>query len=385
MSNILGRGLDSLLSGDDNSEPSQPAQSTQPAALPAPAGGVPEVSSWAAAAPAFDKNVQTVEHARPKELVYWVETAMIYPNPDQPRRHFDEEKIQEMAESIRQYGMLQPIVVAKREIDIPTGTKVEYQIIAGERRYRAAMKLGLLQVPAIIRKEESEKVKLELALIENLQREDLNSIEKGLAYKRLMDDFKLTPREVGIRVGKSREAVANTVRLLALPEHMQAALVQGRVSEGQVRPLITLAHNPDEQHALFSRILTHGLSSRDVENEARGVLERIGLPASRLSRKSELAEFDATTRVFEERLAGALGTRVRVKRSKEGKGSISIEFFSDEEFQALTVKIAQLQAEQAANNAAALAPISQLAAETDIPQVQQNSQSDATGIDSFTV
>lgn len=381
MSNILGRGLDSLLSGDDNTESSQPVQPAQPASLLTPPG-VPDALNGAGRTPTFDKSVEAVEHARPKELVYWVETAMICPNPDQPRRHFDEEKIQEMAESIRQYGMLQPIVVAKREIDIPTGTKVEYQIIAGERRYRAAMKLGLLQVPAIIRKEESEKVKLELALIENLQREDLNSIEKGLAYKRLMDDFKLTPREVGIRVGKSREAVANTVRLLALPEHMQAALVQGRVSEGQVRPLITLAHNPDEQQALFTRILTHGLSSRDVENEARTVIERIGLPASRLSRKSELAEFDATTRVFEERLAGALGTRVRVKRSKEGKGSISIEFFSDEEFQSLTAKIAQLQAEQAA---AAAPAISQLATEADMPQPQLNPIPDTTGIDSFTV
>lgn len=370
MSNILGRGLDALLSGDESNN------------TPILTGDISSHMEMRQEAP-MHAAAAVPDNARPKESVYWVETAMICPNPEQPRTHFDEEKIQELAESIRQYGMLQPIVVTKREIDIPTGTKVEYQIIAGERRYRAAMKLGLAQVPAIVRKEESEKIKLELALIENLQREDLNSIEKARAYKRLMDDFKLSPREVGLRVGKSREAVANTVRLLALPDHMQSALVQGRVSEGQVRPLITLAHNSEEQQSLFQRILTHGLSSRDVEHEARGVLDRIGLPPSaRLTRRSELAEFDATTRVFEERLAGALGTRVRVRRSKEGKGSISIDFFSDEEFQALTARIAQLQAEQRATaqpvEPLEPAPLSPQTQPSPIPQLD-------TGIDTFTV
>ena len=334
MSDVLGRGLDALLSGDGSGPEAEKLQSSSVASSSVSA----EASSVQVSSP--------LDTPRVKESVFWIETVKICPNPEQPRTVFDQEKIAELSESIRQYGILQPIVVSKVEIDIPTGTRIEYQIIAGERRYRAASMLGLTQMPAIIRKEESQRIKLELALIENLQREDLNGIEKAKAYKRLVDDFNLNPREVGLRVGKSREAVTNTMRLLALPENVQAALMQGRVSEGQVRPLISLGQNEEEQQALFNRILTHGLSSRDVERESRELMGNLGL-MERPTKRNEKAQFEAATKMFEEKLAGALGTRVSVRRSQEGKGRISIEFFSDDEFKGILARIANPEENQA--------------------------------------
>lgn len=281
---------------------------------------------------------------KPKESVFWVEVSKIKPNPEQPRTHFDEEKIRALAESIRQYGILQPIVVSKREIDVPTGTQVEYQIIAGERRYRAAQMIGLQHMPAIIRREESDKIKLELALIENLQREDLHPLEKAHAYKRLIGEFGLNAREVGMRVGKSREAVTNTMRLLLLPEYIQNAIALGGITEGQARPLITLVHSPEEQRTLFERVLGEGLVARDVEYAAREVLLRVGTKTK--VKRTEKAAYDATTRSVEVQLANVLGTRVSVKRTQEGKGKISIEFFSNEEFQNLLTRIASFQSEE---------------------------------------
>ncbi len=327
MANVLGRGLDALLGGSGEETAASSQSSVEISAPPAASSNLPPANE------------------RPKESVFWVETTKIKPNPEQPRTHFDEEKIRALAESIRQYGMLQPIVVSKREFDVPTGTQVEYQIIAGERRYRAACMIGLAHIPAVIRREESDKIKLELALIENLQREDLNAMEKAQAYKRLMGEFHLSAREVGMRVAKSREAVANTVRLLALPDYIQQAIAHGRMTEGQARPLLGISHNEDEQRVLFRRILSEGLVSRDIEYSVRQVLARIG-PALKATKKSDNETFDVATRTFETKLANALGTRVSVRRNREGKGKISIEFFSEEELQNLLVRMA-------ADNAAA--------------------------------
>lgn len=324
MANIVGSGFDAFLGGPTDNGGGGEAQ--------------PNIKT---PQPKISRSVSE----RPKESVFWIETAKITPNSQQPRTHFDEDKIRALAESIRQYGVLQPIVVSKREIDVPTGTQVEYEIIAGERRYRAAQMIGLAHIPAIIRREESEKIKLELALIENLQREDLNPLEKAYAYKRLVNEFDLNTREVGMRVGKSREAVANTMRLLMLPEYIQTAIAEGRVSEGQTRPLIGISHNTEEQRMLFQRVVGEGLVARDVEYAARQVLMRIGTTL-RQTKKTEKAEFDATTRSLETRLANALGTRVSVRRSHEGKGKISIEFFSNEEFQNLLGRIAAFQLEE---------------------------------------
>ncbi|MBI1957055.1 MAG: ParB/RepB/Spo0J family partition protein [Candidatus Niyogibacteria bacterium] len=279
---------------------------------------------------------------QPAGSVFWVETDKIRPNPMQPRREFDEERLKELAESIRQYGILQPMVVVRIERDTSTGTAVDYELIAGERRLRAAKLAGLAHVPVLIRDEPADKVKLELALIENVQREDLNSIERARAFKQLMDEFNLKQREVGARVGKSREYVANTMRLLSLPDYIQKAIVDGRLTEGHTRPLLMLADRPQEQESLFNDIYFKRLTVRDAERAAR----RIAVERAR--RRDDLP--DAETRSLEERLREALGTRVYIERKGIG-GKISIEFFSEDELQNLIAHVASARAEAAHHHA----------------------------------
>ncbi len=316
---VLGRGLDALLKREGDA-PQPPQQKPSAPSIPAPR---PE---------------------RPKESVFWLELAHIRPNPEQPRKNFDEEKIKELAESIRVYGILQPIVVSKQEHDVPGGVRVEYQIIAGERRFRAARLLGLEQIPAIIRKNEPQRTKLELALIENVQREDLNPIEKARAYKRLTEEFGLQAKEVGLRVGKSRESVANTMRLLMLPAHIQEAVADGRLGEGQVRPLLTLSAHPADQLHLYERVIAQDLPTREVERAVQETTKRLGMPAPVQARRRKPEELDQETKQFEADLAGALGTRVMVKRMRGGRGRISIDFFSEEELQHITGLMQRLNA-----------------------------------------
>ncbi len=152
--------------------------------------------------------------------VFLIEVGKIKPNPMQPRKEFDEKKLGDLAESIRQYGVLQPLIVVRKEYEVESGTSVEYELIAGERRLMASKKAGLKQVPVIIHDEPAEQVKLELALIENIQREDLNPVERARAFRQLIDAFHLKHHEVGSKIGKSREFVTNTLRILSLPEEM---------------------------------------------------------------------------------------------------------------------------------------------------------------------
>ena len=177
--------------------------------------------------------------AKIKESVFWIELDKIKPNSMQPRREFDESALSELAQSIREYGVLQPIVITRKEIigpDAQSGLAVEYELLAGERRLRASKLAGLSQIPAIIKEAQPDKVNLEIALIENLQRADLNPIEKARAFKKLIDEFGMLQREVAEKVGKSREVVANTLRLLTLPEDMQQAVAVGKITEGHTRP-----------------------------------------------------------------------------------------------------------------------------------------------------
>lgn len=274
------------------------------------------------------------EEAR-AESVFWVETEKIRPNPLQPRREFDEAKLNELAESIRQYGILQPLVLVRLEREVPTGTAVDYELIAGERRLRAAKVAGLSHVPAIIRDEPADKVKLELAIVENVQREDLNSLERARAFKQLMDEFNLRQREVGVKIGKSREFVANTLRLLTLPEYAQKGILDGRISEGHARALLMLADHSEEQEALFNDIYFKRLSVRDAERASRRIA------VERVRRRDDIP--DAETRSIEEKLREALGTRVYIERKGLG-GKIMIEFFSDEDLQTLIDRVAQERA-----------------------------------------
>jgi len=268
--------------------------------------------------------------AKIKESVFWIELDKIKPNSMQPRREFDESALSELAQSIREYGVLQPIVITRKEIigpDAQSGLAVEYELLAGERRLRASKLAGLSQIPAIIKEAQPDKVKLEIALIENLQRQDLNPIEKARAFKKLIDEFGMLQREVAEKVGKSREVVANTLRLLTLPEEMQQAVAAGKITEGHTRPLLMLSLLPEDQKQLYENILINNLSVRDAERRARYIAQ---------DRARVL--LDPETRALQEKLENILGTRVHIDK-KGPKGKISIEFFSEEELKSISEKI----------------------------------------------
>ena len=202
-----------------------------------------------------------------RDSIFWIEVDKILPNPFQPRRNFDEAALASLAESIRQYGILQPLAVTRKEVEEPgKGIYVQYELIAGERRLRAAKLAGILQVPVVIRSgEDDDRMKLELAIIENLQREDLNAIDRARAFQRLVAEFGLKHGEIGKRVGKSREYVSNTLRILSLPLEMQDALASGDISEGHTRPLLMLIDRPDMQKTVFKEIVERHLTVRDAE------------------------------------------------------------------------------------------------------------------------
>jgi len=259
--------------------------------------------------------------------IFWIETDKIKPNPFQPRKEFDEEKLKDLAESIRMYGILQPLVVTRKEVVKEDGGLVtEYELISGERRLRASKIAGLPQVPTLIRSvEDSNKMKLELAIIENLQREDLNPVDRARAFQQLMSEFNFKHADISERVGKSREYVSNTLRMLSLPVHMLDALMAKEISEGHTRPLLMLIDRPEEQETLFKEIKTRKLNVRDTENIARRIaVERI--------RKKDFV--DPEIAHFEKSLAESLGTRVIIERRENG-GKITIDFFSNDDLRHL--------------------------------------------------
>ncbi|HPO75414.1 MAG TPA: ParB/RepB/Spo0J family partition protein [Candidatus Pacearchaeota archaeon] len=212
------------------------------------------------------------EISQKKESVFWIETDKIKPNPLQPRKQFNQKELKELANSIEKYGILQPLIAKKIEKDVPSGQKVEYQLIAGERRLRAAKMIGLKEVPVIIQEIEKEE-ELPISLVENLQREDLNPLEKAKAFKRLIEEYHLTQREVGKMVGKSREAVANTLRLLELPEEIKNGIEKREISEGHARALLSV--EKDKQIEVYKEIVEKKLPVRAVEKEVNKSKEKI--------------------------------------------------------------------------------------------------------------
>ncbi len=255
--------------------------------------------------------------------IFWVEVDKIKPNPYQPRKDFDEAALQSLADSIKQYGVLQPLVVTRKEESTPDGgLRVFYELVAGERRLRASKLAGLTQVPVLIRdKEDSDQEKLELAIIENLQREDLNPIDKALAFKQLHDKFNMTHAQIAQKVGKSREYVSNALRLLALPEDIQRAIANGIISEGHARPLLMLSDKPEEQQTLFKEITMQKLTVREAEHIARSV-------ATEKVRKNHIPP---KLRKIERELTENLGTRVRIEQKDGQVGRIHIDFTSEDD------------------------------------------------------
>jgi ParB family transcriptional regulator, chromosome partitioning protein len=263
--------------------------------------------------------------------IFWVDVEKIKPNPYQPRREFDGARLQDLADSIRQYGVLQPLVVSRSEVlREDGGLSVEYELIAGERRLRASKLAGVEQVPVIIRVGDDGMSKLELAIIENLQREDLNAVERARAFMRLAEEFNFTHNQIGAKVGKSREYVSNTLRLLALPQEMLDAVSAGKISEGHTRPILMLADRPEEQVVLFKEIIFKKMSVRDAEKAARRIaVERV--------RRKELLP-DPEIMEMEEKLQEALGTRVHIER-KENGGQIMIDFFTNDDLRTILESI----------------------------------------------
>ncbi len=255
--------------------------------------------------------------------IFWIDTDKIRPNPFQPRRDFDELRLQDLADSIKQYGVLQPLTVSRIEVEkLGGGIVTEYELIAGERRLRASMLAGVSQVPVIIRTGDTSMMKLELAIIENLQREDLNVVDRARAFFRLANEFKFTHSEVGKKVGKSREYVSNSLRILSLPQEILTALGEGKITEGHTRPILMLVDHPEEQNVLFKEILYKKITVREAEKLARKIAyDRI--------RKKEFMP-DPEIIELEEEFQEKLGTRVHIDRKELG-GQIKIDFFSTDD------------------------------------------------------
>lgn len=248
-----------------------------------------------------------------------IELSMIKPNPYQPRREFDEEKLKELATSIKNHGILQAVVVTKAV------NEDGYYLVAGERRCRAAKIAGLLSVPAVV-KDIDKATMLEIALIENLQREDLNPVEEAQAYRRLMKEYGYTQEELANRLGKSRSAIANSKRLLALPDKVLGYLEKGDITAGQARPLLALDSAALQVEAAL-KIVEEGLTARDVERLANEKKKRAG-------EKPETALLDPLRQELQVQMQRELGTKVKLKDGKSG-GTIEIYYYSEEDLERL--------------------------------------------------
>jgi ParB family transcriptional regulator, chromosome partitioning protein len=262
------------------------------------------------------------------DSIFWVEIEKVQPNPFQPRKEFEEAKLKDLADSIRQYGILQPLVVTRKEIQkADGGLATEYELISGERRLRASKLAGLSQVPVLIRStEETDQIKLELAIIENLQREDLNVVDRAKAFERLAKEFNFKHVDIAKKVGKSREYVSNTLRILLLPEIMLNALSEGKISEGHSRPLLMLADRKEEQLVLFKEMLFRKMTVREAEMSARKIA------VERIRKVERLPDPEITE--LEEKLANTFGARVHIERKEKG-GKIMIDFFSNDDLRAI--------------------------------------------------
>jgi ParB family chromosome partitioning protein len=247
----------------------------------------------------------------------------ILPNPLQPRQKQDPDALQELADSIREHGLIQPLIVTEATSDQQVGG-AQFQLIAGERRWAAAQQAGLATVPVIV-KEATPQQMLEMALVENIQRADLNPLEEATAYRQLIDEFGLTQEEVADRVGKSRVTVTNIVRLLRLPDEVKAALLDGQITEGHARALLAV-DDAETMIRLLKVVIGRGLNVRQVEELVRRQAAEIE-PQPQASRSPDTA-------ALEDHFQEALGTKVRLFRSKRG-GRLVIHFYSEEELQAI--------------------------------------------------
>ena len=270
---------------------------------------------------------KAAEEMDEKGRILMLKLDLVQPNKEQPRKTFDEEKINELAESIKNYGMLQPLLVQKNDSF--------YEIIAGERRWRAAKAAGLKEVPAVL-KEYSKQEAMEISLIENVQRADLNPIEEALGYRQLIDEFGLTQEEIAVRVAKSRTVITNTMRLLKLDEQIQNMLVQGVITSGHARALLSL-EDIQMQLKAAKEILDKKLSVRETER----LVKRLQKEAS--GEKKEEKKKDETLALIyqdlEDRMKSVMGTKVSIHNKDKNKGRIEIEYYSEAELERIVEMI----------------------------------------------
>ena len=300
----LGRGLSNLIPTDDTTEDVSPKASKQ-----TKTGAVTKTE-------VVKKVEQTLNINR------------IEPNKNQPRKEFNEDALQELADSIKQFGVIEPLVVVKR--------KGYYELIAGERRWRAARLAGLKEVPVVIKDYDDQQI-VEIALIENIQREDLNPIEEAHAYERLIQEFNLTQDEVAERVSKSRTTVTNALRLLKLTEKVQQMLIDDMLSTGHVRALITIA-DPQLQYETAMYIFDKKLSVRETESYVKKLLNK--KPKEKTSEKED-PELSFLYKAIENRLKESLGTKTTIKAKTKDSGNIEIEYYSQEDLERITQLLAQ--------------------------------------------
>ena len=266
-----------------------------------------------------EKTVESKEDAAAKSGVQVMKINEVEPNRDQPRKNFDEDALLELSDSIKQFGVLQPLLVRKR--------KDYYEIIAGERRWRAAKLAGVKEVP-VIEKEYTDQEILEIGLIENIQRENLNPIEEAIAYKRLLEEFKLKQDEVAERVSKSRTAVTNSMRLLKLSDKVQQMIIDDMISTGHARALLAI-DDPELQYTLANKIFDEKLSVRETEK----LVKEIKNPKK--PKEKKVMENAFIYQDLEEKMKGVFGTKVSIASKGKGKGKIEIEYYSDDELEHL--------------------------------------------------
>lgn len=271
--------------------------------------------------------------------VYWVDIDKISPNPYQPRKEFDDESINALADSIRQYGVLQPLVVTKKEEMRSDGFAVSYELISGERRLRASKIAGMPRVPVVIKEgEETEQYKLEIAIIENIQREDLKPIDKATALQRLIDEFGITHSEAAKKVGKSRQYITNSLRLLSLPEDMHSYINNGEVSEGHATVLLKLSTQPTEQRLVFQNILQKKLTVKDATRLANRLMRNTSM--------TEPQKLSVEMEELERRISDALHTKVQIEQNKKGEGGkLHISYYSTEDLDKFLEKVEETKEE----------------------------------------
>lgn len=281
----------------------------------------------------FRRGVTAEERPQPAEILSVIDLAVdrIRLNPNQPRKSFDSGRLDELAESVRENGVIQPVVVRPSDGG-------SFELVAGERRFRAAVQAGLRSIPAVARVM-SDRQSLEVALIENLQREDISSLECAQAYRRLIDEFGLTQEQIAERVGKKRSTVANTLRLLNLCPAVLDSLARDEITEGHARALLSIG-DPEEQVRVWEKVVTQGLSVRDTERLSRMPETARTSTTPAVARATE--HTDPNLSSVEDKLRRFLGTKVAIGRRKDGKGSIDIEFYDDEDLMRILDLMSQM-------------------------------------------